>query len=260
MVSWMKHLTLSGVTNLLASKQHTKDHIKHWLPTLFDLWEGGGEGSVCRRMQSKLWAWGMFAEPIIRYHHTWTKDTAEAGELLLLSLKELPFGEGESCKWAAARGAQGMGWAVWSSSLCPGGALGEGAEGSQAPQGVLWALQVEWRCLASASKARNTKQTWYLHRFWHWWCSRWAFQWEKANSASDPVTMLSWDSQPREVSSLSPSASSGSGSSWNTLWTFHPVQSPPSHCWLPRHAANESPGISSLCSFGAVLPRGDFPA
>lgn len=37
---------------------------------------------------------GMFAEPITRSHHIWNKEVAEADELLLLSLRGLPFGEG----------------------------------------------------------------------------------------------------------------------------------------------------------------------
>lgn len=70
----------------------------------------------------------MCAEPITRYHHTWAKDTAGAAELLVLSLRGLPFGEGGSHKTggdlkqcpgvSSSQGCSGDGMSCVG-SLCP---------------------------------------------------------------------------------------------------------------------------------------------
>lgn len=239
MVSWMKHLTLSGVTNL-ASKQHTKDNLKYQLSTLFDLWEGGGKGSVCKMMQSKHWAWGMFAKPITRHHHTWNKEGAEADELLLLSLRWLPFGEGGICK----RG-DGLKQSPWVSSSqrcsvkgmrCVGSLelweeLREKGRRQPGPSGsaLSTAGRMEVLGLSQQGQKHKTNQAGPSTD-----SGTGDAPGEHFSEKKQPLLLLLWpcwaeiSAQRRNAPASAPLPPPHSGSSWNILPAFHPVKYPPS--------------------------------
>lgn len=149
-------------------------------------------------------------------------------------------------EWAAARGAH------WRQTWAPGRSSGRRGR-----------RHCRWNEGAWPQPARTeaqNKPSWPLHRFWHCWWSRWAFQWEKTTPATDPELRVS--AQRKTLLASAPLPPPRSGSSWNIPWTSHRVKCPPSPlpqvetADCPDTAANESPGIYRHCSFGAVLPRG----
>lgn len=165
----------------------------------------------------------MFAEPITRSHHIWNKEAAEADELLLLSLRGLPFGGGSYERGDDLNQSPRVSSSQMGGMGCVGSS-GRRGRRQPGPSGSALSLAGGMKVLGLCQQGQKHKTN------------------QASPSTDSALVMLQVStsvgkSTPTTDVVTSPEENTPAsaplpppcpGSSWNIQWMFHPVKCPPS--------------------------------